>query len=265
MRIKPSDIWAVSLGLFYVLWLLFPQFFIPLSIILIIHFILLIRGIVDIKSQFFGKVYYQDKNQSQSIAITFDDGPDPELTPDILSLLKEYGFTATFFVVAKQVEKNREIVKQAFQDGHTIACHDLFHAWYSNFRLESGMIRDIGLAQGIIQSAIGKRPLLYRPPIGLMNPHVLPAIREFNMKCIGWSTSAHDKGNRDKKALARIPSLARSGNVIMLHDILPKPEFKELFLNNLRLLFDNIRKAKLQVKTVDDLFSIPAYKDEKLY
>jgi hypothetical protein len=85
------------------------------------------------------------------------------------------------------------------------------------------------------------------------------------MKCIGWNASANDKGNRDQKAFSRIPSLAIAGNVIMLHDILPRKELKTAFLSNLRRLFENIKSRNLNTLSIDRFFSIPAYREEKLF
>ena len=81
-----------------------------------------------------------------------------------------------------------------------------------------------------IKNIIGKKPLLYRPPVGLMNPHVPGVLKKFNMRCIGWSKSAGEAGNRRLAKINKISTLAGAGEVILLHDTLPNPEYKQASL-----------------------------------
>jgi peptidoglycan/xylan/chitin deacetylase (PgdA/CDA1 family) len=121
------------------------------------------------------------------------------------------------------------------------------------------LLADIAEAQMVIGEIVGKKPLLYRPPVGLVNPHLHPALAHLGMTCIGWSRSAGDAGNRRTGALRTIGSLAGTGEVVLLHDVLPRPELREQLLANLRVLFDDIRKKELATETVDAFFEIPAY------
>lgn len=259
MHLTPSTWWAWSFGGVFLVWLFFPGFRIPLSAVLVVQAGILVWGIAAIQSQFFGPVLCRNPSRPQAIALTFDDGPDPSLTPDVLDLLEKHRVKATFFVVAKRVKTHPEIVLRAWRAGHVIACHDLNHSVFSNFRSGNLLITQLGLAQSMIQSVINARPLLYRPPMGLLNPHILPAIAEFGMRCIGWSKSAGDGGNRRKKAIGLIGSLAAGGEVVLLHDILPKPALKGLYLENLRLLLESCAEKQLAIETIDRFFEVPPY------
>jgi peptidoglycan/xylan/chitin deacetylase (PgdA/CDA1 family) len=262
MAVAPYRFWQAGFGLnAAALLLLSGTIRLPLAALLAGQIALFIRGIVDIRSQFFCPVLFRGDPAGNAIALTFDDGPDPQLTPDILDQLRQHGFRATFFVVAEKVRRNEALCRRAFEEGHTIACHDLSHSNLSNFRLGRRIAADLHQAQEIITAAIGVRPRLYRPPVGLMNPHVPGALKKVEMSCIGWSASARDGGNRIPGHIARIHSLAAAGHVVLLHDGLPRPEFKPMVLSQLGQLFTSIRELRLKTVSVDQLFGIVPYKE----
>ena len=122
------------------------------------------------------------------------------------------------------------------------------------------MVRDISSANRIIADVTGKYPRLYRPPVGLSNPHLRTALEELGMSCIGWNRSIGDAGNRFAGTFKRIPDLARPGSIILLHDCLPDPAKRDLFLQHLRLLFTSMKKQKLSGVTVSTLLNIPPYR-----
>ncbi len=217
-------------------------------------------GIKNMRFRFFGKTYCSISKRINKIALTFDDGPDPELTPDILAVLKKHDIKATFFVVGVRAEKYPDMVKKCFDEGHTIANHDLSHSIFSNFRTTAPLVHDISKARQIIQTIIGKETLLYRPPVGLMNPHTLKALRKLDMECIGWSRSAGDAGNRRLNKIRHIKSLAGPGQVVMMHDCLPKPQYKTEIINQIEKLCISLKEQDLEAVTVDEMFGLQAYK-----
>jgi peptidoglycan-N-acetylglucosamine deacetylase len=259
MRITPATIWSLTLLVTGFLWILFPAVRFPIAGIFIIHGAVLAWGIVDIRSQFFGKVYIRNNKKPHALALTFDDGPDPAVTREVIDLLNGYGFRATFFVVGLRARRHPELVGSAFAGGHTIACHDLSHNTLGNFRLRGQLTSDILETQDAIQKCIGKRPLLYRPPVGLMNPHVLPALKSLGMHCVGWSRRVKDWGNRRRSAFPAIAKMAKGGEVVLLHDTMPNIDNKEMFLQQLKLLFEEIRRKKITPLTIEDFFGLQAY------
>lgn len=230
-----------------------------LGAVLVVHLAIFAWGVVDFRFPFFMRVAYRSATSPNSIALTFDDGPDPRLTIDVLKLLRAFGYKATFFVIATKVRQHPDIVRMALADGHTIACHDLNHAWYANFRLRGKMLSEIGRAADIIEEIIGTRPLLYRPPVGLLNPHLPGALKTLNMSFIGWSKSVRDAGNRRRKRLSAIPELAAPGEVLLLHDVAPNPCHRELFLEQLEKLLFSIKQQGLEPVGVDKLLGLQAY------
>lgn len=259
MPITPFFIWVLTYAVCSLILLFAPAFRSAMLCALALHIAVLIWGIVNIKSRFFGKVYCGMPNERLKLALTFDDGPDPNLTSDILDILNTFGVKATFFIIGNRARTYPEIVKKAYEAGHCIACHDLKHGAFSNFRMTEGIFRDVSAAQRIIKAIIGTTPLLYRPPVGLMNPHVHVALARLNMTCIGWSGRVRDAGNRRVKTLYSLPSLAKPGSIVLLHDCLPIPENKKIFLAQLEKLLLTIKEKGLRPVRVDELLNMKAY------
>ena len=259
MYLTPFFIWKRFFLGIILLFLFLPLYRIPIALVFAGHLCIFIYGVKNIRLQFFGRVYNSVQTQTNKIALTFDDGPDPHLTDDILRILEKHSITATFFVIGTKAKKYGSLVKKCYEAGHTVACHDLEHSFFSNFRITKFLVSDIRKSQEIIENIIGKKPLLYRPPVGLMNPHTPKALRYLNMKCIGWSSSVRDAGNRRLKKILQINRLAKGGEVILLHDVLPNSEYKKLILEQLDELCVSINCKKLESVTVDKMFSIRAY------
>jgi peptidoglycan-N-acetylglucosamine deacetylase len=255
----PFKAWICISALSCAAFFLFPEFRAVICVLTIALLAVFAWGIFNIRSNFFCRVYCSKSGEIEKLCLTFDDGPDPGLTNDVLDMLGRYGFTATFFVVGNKAVDHPEIVKKAFDLGHTIACHDLTHSNASNFRMSRSLLRDISESQRIIEAIIHKKPLLYRPPVGLINPHVPGVLKQLNMHCIGWNKSARDAGNRRQKRFSLMPQLAQPGSIILLHDCLPKPEFKKEFLKNLEILFQAIKEKDLRPVGVGELLNMSEY------
>ena len=216
-------------------------------------------GVRDLRLGFFGRSVWRGKRASQCLSLTFDDGPDPILTPEILKILEQYGITATFFVVGDRAKCRPDLVRSVREHGHTVGCHDLHHRGIENFRFFRRAYQDIGSATSIIEGIIGYRPRLYRPPVGLMNPHIAKAVNSLNLTCIGWSSSAGDAGNRRINGIRQIGRLGQSGDIVLLHDSVGNPALIDLVLDQLDMLCSRITSLGLKGVSVDQLTAIPAY------
>ena len=97
------------------------------------------------------------------IALTFDDGPDKDFTPQVLDILKKYDIKATFFVVGENVGWNPEILKREYEEGHAIGNHTYTHINVAK-RDYSEVDKEINKTQETIKKVIGKEPSLFRPP-----------------------------------------------------------------------------------------------------
>lgn len=170
-------------------------------------------GVVSMKSRVFGPVR---TTVPSGIALTYDDGPNPVSTPALLDLLKERNVKATFFVVGEKVLAHPEVVRRCHAEGHTIGNHSHRHGTWTNLHFGGWMRSELGDCQRAVESAIGEAPRFYRPPFGLMNPHVEPAARAHGMQVVGWSVRSLDTARDD--AAQRVTKRLTDGAIVLLHD-----------------------------------------------
>ncbi|HHD56309.1 MAG TPA: polysaccharide deacetylase family protein [Desulfobulbaceae bacterium] len=170
---------------------------------------------------FFLPVISHGRPGEKGVALTFDDGPSPQSTPVILDLLARYRLSATFFVVGKQAAAHPELIAEILAQGHTIGNHSLQHDSLLMLRGPQNLADDIHQAQEIVAQS-GVRPLVFRPPVGITNPHLGRVLAEEGMVAIGYSCRALDRGNRNITSLAeKILGKLQPGAIILLHDLPP--------------------------------------------
>lgn len=167
------------------------------------------------------------------IAMTFDDGPNPVLTPKLLDILKARGIKATFFVVGQNAALHPEILKRAVAEGHEIGNHSWSHPDLAKMT-DDAVRAELQKTQDAIVAAIGTKPTLLRPPYGAITKEQKEWIsKEFGYKIILWDVDPNDwkiiKGETAAERSARVENFilngdkqehgARSGSIILSHDI----------------------------------------------
>lgn len=155
--------------------------------------------------------------QKCEIAFTFDDGPNPTYTMELLDLLKQHHIKATFFVVGKNAEKHPEIIERMHHDGHLIGLHNYIHS--SNWLMPPWKVKQ-GLDKSvrIIEEITGSKPIYYRPPWGMLNLFDYFIHKDF--KIILWSLMVGDWRSEggSKKIEERLLKGIKAGDIILLHD-----------------------------------------------
>src|SRR6266849_6352272 len=134
-------------------------------------------GAVHPRSQIFGPAIWCT-NSPRKLALTFDDGPNPAITPRFLDLLDRYNAKATFFLIGRFVRECPELVKETAARGHAVGNHTELHPkllWLNPTKVQV----ELRLCHDAIRGAMGTPPKWFRPPYGLRNPSVAPAAREF--------------------------------------------------------------------------------------
>ncbi len=177
----------------------------------------------------------------KGVALTFDDGPSPESTPVILDLLARYQLPATFFVIGKKAAAHPELMRDILACGHAIGNHSLRHDYLLMLRGAENLRKDICRTQEIIKQT-GVRPFVFRPPVGITNPHLGRVLAGQGLVAVGYSCRALDRGNRDIINLAgKILGKLRPGDIIMLHDLPPyKANMSEQWHHELERLFSGL-------------------------
>lgn len=155
----------------------------------------------------------------REICITFDDGPDPEVTPRVLDMLDEFGAKASFFCIAARTIAHPEIARQIVARGHSVENHSDRHStafgWYGWRRLG----QEIASAQHILTTAAGRPPAFFRAPFGMRNPLLEPALARSGLQLVSWTRRGYDTVRRDPQwVLRRLGDGLAAGDVLLLHD-----------------------------------------------
>lgn len=152
------------------------------------------------------------------VALTFDDGPWPLYTQQILEILEREGVKGNFFMLGKQVRKNRELAARVAAEGHLVGNHSLSHVYMSAASPETAR-SEIENCQAEIEKSTGVRPTWYRPAGGIVSPAVWSQTRISKVKLITWSVDPQDYKCTSPVVLAdRVISATKPGSVILLHD-----------------------------------------------
>lgn len=154
--------------------------------------------------------------------LTFDDGPDAELTPRLLDVLDKHHAKAVFCVMGRKAELHPELLREMARRGHTIANHTYHHNPFLNF-LGSGRLRDELLrTDAVIERATGSRPTLFRPPLGIRTHFTHSVARQTGHQVLGWSIRSLDTLPVSRQwVLRRVCRRLRGNSIVLLHDRLP--------------------------------------------
>jgi peptidoglycan-N-acetylglucosamine deacetylase len=176
------------------------------------------HGIFHRNSPVFGRVLSRAGGQRNAVALTFDDGPNPQATPAILDALRDERVTATFFLLGKHVERWPELAQRVVTEGHAVGNHG-YHHRKLHWRGPAYVRTDIALGTQAIVAATGRRPALFRAPHGFRSPWVSAIAREFGQRTVGWSLGVWDSDRPGADQIAkRTEAGARAGSIILLHD-----------------------------------------------
>lgn len=167
-----------------------------------------------------GKVVWDVVTSKKVISLTFDDGPSPTYTPQVLAILKQYNARATFFEVGNKMERFPNVVRQVVQDGHELGNHSMTHPYKNRFGLER-MRLEIFQADQIIQKYQPNHPKLFRPPGGYIDNILLHEAIKQGYKVVLWSyhQELKDWSQPGAQVMANhVIRHARNGDIILLHD-----------------------------------------------
>jgi peptidoglycan/xylan/chitin deacetylase (PgdA/CDA1 family) len=154
-----------------------------------------------------------------AVAITIDDGPDPDITPQVLSLLQRKGARATFFCIGERVLKHADLARDIIRHGHTIENHSQRHRHNFSLLGYSGMRDEILRAQDSIETVTGERPRFFRAPAGLRNPFLDPVLTHLGLQLASWTRRGFDTVNSDPAAVyRRLAVPLKAGDILLLHD-----------------------------------------------
>lgn len=155
---------------------------------------------------------------SDALVLTFDDGPDPRYTPDILATLRRYGARAMFFVCGEMAVENRDLLREMADDGHVVGNHSWSHPLIP--KLSRGAIRDeLGSTSEVVEKTLGAPPLWYRAPYGAWNRNSFEIGAAMGMEPMAWTLDTLDWTSPGTDTIVRrVDKGAAPGVVVLSHD-----------------------------------------------
>ncbi|MHC5596599.1 MAG: polysaccharide deacetylase family protein [Nostoc sp.] len=175
----------------------------------------------QVPKEFQGTIVYQGKLKPNEkvIALTFDDGPGPKNTAQVLEILKKNDIKATFFMIGEMVKYFPKVAKQVADDGHVIGNHT-WHHWY--FQMDGPTAAsEINRTADIIYKTTGKKTTLFRPPGGFLNNGLAQYAKNEKYAVMMWSEESGDAERRSPQVPGLVKNVlkyAKPGAIVLMHD-----------------------------------------------
>lgn len=244
---------AASVGLF---GFTLPSVGIPAALLLA----LVADGIVRPGSNLFYPSYSRGSRTGRSVALTFDDGPDPEVTPRVLDVLAQYGARATFFTIGCLLAAHPQLARRLKEEHHELGNHSWTHSRQQSFfraRRQQLEIERCAQAIGALTGsrAAGPAQPLFRPPFGLRTPPLVLTAWRMQLTLVSWSLHSHDTRTRDPQRIAqRVLEKIRPGDIVLLHDGHDVPgRHRSACAQALPRILQGLHEKGLQCVTVTEL------------
>ena len=186
---------------------------------------------------------YIKKRSRKAVALTFDDGPNPNTTPVALELLKKYNAKATFFMVGRSVAGNEDIIKQVVAEGHQIGNHSWSHPLLTKVTLEQAKSQ-INDTTEVLKKASGQDVHIMRPPYGGINSAIQAAVSQ---SFILWDVDTLDWKNRNTASIMKEVQKTQSGSIILMHDI------HQTSIDALPSVLQYLTEQGFELVTIDEL------------
>ncbi|MBC7827739.1 MAG: polysaccharide deacetylase family protein [Chitinophagaceae bacterium] len=200
------------------------------------------------------KVLCSANTTEKLIAISFDDGPVQQYTPQVLEVLKEQKVPAAFFCIGKRIVENESLFRQVHEQGHIIGNHSFSHKPLFDLLPAGQMMHDVRMTDAAIKESIGLQPKLFRPPYGITTPAMKKTMIKGGYTAIGWSIRSFDTMAKDeKKLLNKLIRLLRPGAIILLHDT------QKITLSILPRFIQAARNEGYEFERLDKLLNVKGY------
>lgn len=225
------------------------------GLVALLLWVIAVDGVVRPGSGLFIENVTHGPRGSGAVALTFDDGPDPEVTPAVLDELKRGGAQASFFVVGTALAAQPELARRMLAEGHVVANHSWHHSYKQSFRLHRWQTEELLRAEQSIEAATGRPSTkLYRPPVGLKTGDLARAVDDLGLRMVAWSVHSRDTLDPDPRSIAqRVLKRVRSGDIVLLHDGSRVPGGRKRCVEATRLILAGLREKGLRCVTLTEL------------
>lgn len=189
----------------------------------------------------------------RELALTIDDGPDPEVTPRVLDLLDAAGAQASFFCIGWRARQSPALCREIVARGHRVENHGDSHSNAFSLFGPRRMRADVAAAQATLSDITGQAPLFFRPTAGLRNPFLEPVLASLDLQLAAWTRRPYDtRDGRPQQVLQRLTRGLGPGDILLMHDghAALTPEGQPVILATLPLLLHRLKAESLQAVTL---------------
>lgn len=192
------------------------------------------------------------------VALTFDDGPDPRFTNDVLDVLKQYNVRGTFFLLGSRAVAYPEIVKRIQSEGHVIGNHTYFHPnLVKDSDLES-LEREVTRTENALNDIVGFRTRLFRPPYGFLYNELVEKLAEMQYLVIGWTVDSLDWQEDPPEVIAsNVLDNVQPGANILMHDGADWDGDRTNTIKALHQIIPSLQEQGYEFVTIPELLSVP--------
>ena len=178
--------------------------------------------------EMYARIVCHGPTDSARVALTFDDGPHPVTTRQVIEALAPTRHRATFFVLGEKARRHPDVVREIHAGGHTLGVHGDFHDRLHSFRMPWSVRDEIVRAKDAVEAATGVRPRFFRPPLGHTSLTTVRGARRAGVTLIGWSSRGYDgiRGRNPGAVVKRIDRTLTNGAIVLLHDAAEHDDFE---------------------------------------
>ena len=214
-----------------------------------LYLALLLSGVFVLRLRMFADAVVHGPSDATGVVLTFDDGPDPVHTREVLDVLDKHQAKATFFVIGKKAEAHRDVVEEIVRRGHQVGVHGFAHARLFALWGSKRVREDLEKAVKVLTSITGQTPLLFRPPIGHTNPTIARIADQLDLTVVGWSVGARDglAGTKPADVVTRVSRGLHDGAIVLLHDAPEHGTRKPAGVTALEAILEAIASKNLRV------------------
>ena len=227
----------------------------------------LVQATVSPRSSFWGPVVSRGNPDRPHVALTFDDGPTPGFTDRVLDTLGELGVRAAFFVVGRNARQHPALVERIHTEGHLVGNHTQDHARLGLLGRDGYWLDQVRLADETVRAIIGRRPALFRPPMGLKTWHTTRATAATGHTIVTWTRRALDglgTAPPPETIVRRLAEPSEPGDILLLHDgVEPNARRRDRSASvaAVRPLVEQLRARGLEPRPLDELLRVRAYQE----
>jgi len=224
----------------------------PKIILLLLLLPLAIPVLIPEIGMAYSGVTYQLMGKEKIVALTFDDGPHPIYTPQILDILDQYQAKATFFMIGNRMEQYPDIVRDVSARGHLIANHTYTHPYNLRTLSPEKLKWEVDQCQQNMQTIAGQNTYLFRPPRGILNQEIIKIVQDKGYTIVLWGICTFNRKAPTPEMMAnRVIKQAHPGQIVLLHD--GRTDFRWKDVVATRLIVASLSRQGYRFVTLEEL------------